>query len=77
AITSKGYATQSQVQQTADNIQFKFTQSGGYNLIRNGNPKPWKEQHWWVSGNGWWYREATDIGIQTLDTNEAHARSAT
>lgn len=36
AITSKGYATQSQVQQTAENIEFKFTQSGGYNLIRNG-----------------------------------------
>ena len=56
AITSKGYATQSQVQQTADNIQFKFTQTGGYNLIRNGNPKPWHEENWWVSDNGWWYR---------------------
>ena len=35
-ITSKGYATQSQVQQTANDITFKFSQSGGYNLIRNG-----------------------------------------
>ena len=77
AITSKGYATQSQVQQTADNIQFKFTQTGGYNLIRNGNPKPWHEENWWVSDNGWWYRNYNDLGIQTHDTNEAYAGSAT
>lgn len=78
AITSKGYATQSQVQQTAENIQFKFSQTGGYNLIRNGNPKPWHEENWWVSGNGWWYREnSNDLGIQTSDTNEAYAGCAT
>ncbi len=78
AITSKGYATQSQVQQTAESIQFKFTQTGGYNLIRNGNPKPWHEENWWVSGNGWWYREnSNDLGIQTSDTNEAYAGCAT
>lgn len=35
-ITSKGYQTSSQVQQTVDQLQIKFTQSGGYNLIRNG-----------------------------------------
>lgn len=78
AITSKGYATQSQVQQTADNIQFKFSQSGGYNLIRNGNPKPHNYRHWWVSGNANWYLgRATDIGVQTTDTNEAYAGCAT
>ena len=78
AITSKGYATQSQVQQTADNIQFKFTQTGGYNLIRNGNPKPHNYRHWWVSGNANWYLgRATDIGVQTTDTNEAYAGCAT
>lgn len=78
AITSKGYATQSQVQQTADNIQFKFTQTGGYNLIRNGNPKPNNYSHWWVSGNANWYLgSTTDIGVQTIDTNEAYAGSAT
>ena len=78
AITSKGYATQSQVQQTADNIQFKFTQTGGYNLIRNGNPKPHNYRHWWVSGNANWYLgRATDIGVQTIDTNEAYAGCAT
>lgn len=77
AITSKGYATQSQVQQTADNIQFKFTQTGGYNLIRNGNPKPNNYSHWWVSGNANWFLGSADIGVQTLDTNEAYAGSAT
>ena len=78
AITSKGYATQSQVQQTADNIQFKFTQSGGYNLVRNGNPKPHNYRNWWVSGNANWYSgRAADIGVQTTDTNEAYAGSAT
>ncbi len=34
-ITSKGYQTSSQVQQTVDGLQIKFSQSGGYNLIRN------------------------------------------
>lgn len=78
AITSKGYATQSQVQQTADNIQFKFTQTGGYNLVRNGNPKPNNYSHWWVSGNANWYLgNQYDIGIQTTSANEAYAGSAT
>ena len=77
AITSKGYATSSQVQQTANDITFKFSQSGGYNFVRNGNPKPWHEENWWTSGNGWWYRGASDLGVQTHDTNEAYAGCAT
>ena len=36
AITSKGYATSAQLQQTATDFTYKFSQSGGYNLIRNG-----------------------------------------
>lgn len=76
-IESKKYATQSQVQQTENNITYKFTQSGGYNLIRNGNPKPNNYRHWWISSNGNWYlNRATDIGIQTTSTNEAYAGSA-
>jgi hypothetical protein len=35
-ITSKGYQTSSQVQQTVNNLEIKFGESGGYNLIRNG-----------------------------------------
>lgn len=78
AITSKGYATQSQVQQTAENIEFKFTQTGGYNLIRNGNPKPNNYRHWWVSDNANWHLgRVTDIGVQTIDTNEAFASTTT
>ena len=72
-INNKNFATKSEVQQTADNITYKFSQSGGYNLVRNGNPKPWHEQYWWVTQNGWWYREASNLGIQTADTNEAYA----
>lgn len=39
AITSKGYQTSSQVQQTVDKLEVKFEQSGGYNLIRNSLAK--------------------------------------
>ena len=73
-INNKNFATKSEVQQTANDVQFKFSQTGGYNLIRNGNPKPWHEENWWVSANGWWYRDnPNNIGIQTYDTNEAYA----
>ena len=34
-ITNKGYATTSQVSQTATDLTAKFTSSGGYNLLRN------------------------------------------
>ena len=36
AITSKGYATTSQLTQTTDNLTAKFSSSGGYNLLHNG-----------------------------------------
>ena len=58
AITSKKYATQSQVQQTAENIEFKFTQSGGYNLIRNGGfengTKYWSRNGNFTDGKDVW-----------------------
>ena len=38
-ITSKGYQTASQVQQTVNGLQVKVSNSGGYNLIYNGNFK--------------------------------------
>ena len=37
AITSKGYQTASQVQQTVNGLQIKIQESGGYNLIYNGD----------------------------------------
>lgn len=49
-ITSKGYQTASQVQQTVNNLQIKFTESGGYNLLRNG--KAALNTNFWVSNGG-------------------------
>lgn len=34
-VSSKGYQSQSQVQQTVNSLQAKFTSSGGYNLLLN------------------------------------------
>lgn len=45
AITTKGYTTQSQLQQTVNDFQFKFSQSGGYNFVHNGNAKN-GQAHW-------------------------------
>ena len=44
-ITSKGYQTASQVQQTVNQLEVKFSSSGGYNLIYNGNFERGLE-HW-------------------------------
>ena len=49
-ITSKGYQTSSQVQQTVDNLQIKFTESGGYNLLKNG--KATLNTSFWASNGG-------------------------
>ena len=38
-VTSKGYQTSSQVQQTVDKLEIKFTQSGGENKVLNGQFK--------------------------------------
>ena len=35
-ITNKGYATTSQVNQTATDLTAKFSSAGGYNMVRNG-----------------------------------------
>lgn len=49
-ITSKGYQTASQVQQTVNGLQVKFQESGGYNLIYNGNFKK-DLNNWNISGD--------------------------
>ena len=55
-IDNKGYQTSSQVQQTVDSLQFKFSQSGGYNLIRNSafknGLKYWTAIRWDGSAGG-------------------------
>ena len=49
-ITSKGYQTESQVQQTVNGLEIKFQESGGYNLIYNGNFKK-DLNNWNISGD--------------------------
>jgi hypothetical protein len=77
AITTKGYATTAQVQQTAENVQFKFSQSGGYNLIRNGYPKPYHTEQWWIENtsgsNGWWFQDYGELGLANSGYNECYA----
>lgn len=43
-ITSKGYQTESQVQQTVNTVKFSFQESGGYNLLKNSKWDAKKEQ---------------------------------
>ena len=64
-ITSKGYQTSSQVQQTVDALQMKFEQSGGYNLLKNSAFKN--------GANGWsilrWDTQAggnNGIGVRNI-----------
>ena len=64
-ITSKGYQTSSQVQQTVDALQMKFEQSGGYNLLKNSAFKN--------GANGWsalrWDSQAggnSGIGVRNI-----------
>lgn len=78
-ITSQGYATTSQVQQTANDVTFKFTQSGGYNFVRNGNAKNgqahWNayylpEASWGVRNDDWTgYEPAIQISAPDGATN--------
>ena len=49
-ITSKGYQTASQVQQTVNGLQVKVQESGGYNLIYNGNFKK-DLNNWNIAGD--------------------------
>ena len=62
-ITSKGYQTSSQVQQTVDALQIKFSQSGGHNLLRNG--KASLNTNYWASNHGGGISRATDAVYKT------------
>ena len=50
-VDKKGYATTSQVQQTVNGLEVKVQQSGGYNLLYNGNFKRAFEK-WNLSASG-------------------------
>lgn len=67
AITSKGYQTSSQVQQTVNGLQVKVSQSGGYNLIKNSTG---------ASGNTrGWTHTGTTLGVSTNDTIGSNCRT--
>ena len=76
-ITSKGYQTASQVQQTVDNLQLKFTQSGGYNLLKNSAFANNSFDKWWTWGpvtrwtNLTYYKEEGDMYIANSSTTDA------
>lgn len=63
-ITSKGYQTASQVQQTVNNLQLKFTQSGGYNLFSNSGFK--KGTSYWSTHT---HNSPTGGSIETLTSS--------
>lgn len=78
-ITSKGYATSSQVQQTADNLTATFKSSGGCNLFRNSGFKCYEDKfkHWYgwnhqglvTSGNYEINRASDDWGFPSWVTD--------
>lgn len=50
AASSNHYASNSDIIQTANDLTVKFTESGGYNLLRNGHAD--KGTDYWVSNDG-------------------------
>lgn len=67
AITSKGYQTASQVQQTVDGLEIKVSQSGGYNLIPNSTGASWNT-------NGWTH-DGVSMGVGSSDTIGSNCRT--
>ena len=58
-ITSKGYATTSEVSQTATDLTAKFSSSGGYNLIENSSGLLGASMRWVNSGLSNFFTVAT------------------
>ena len=67
-VTAKGYQTQSQVQQTVNSLQAKFTSSGGYNLLRNGCAK---------NGTAYWSNNGGGISVGTAGSGNGLGEGAT
>lgn len=57
-LDGKGYATKLEVTQTVDNFSLKFSESGGYNLLYNGN---------FQNGMSFW----SNVGSNTLITDSS------
>lgn len=60
-LTSKGYATQSDVTQSSNALELKFSESGGYNLLYNGDFKDGLEM-WQRKSGSFEVRENTGFG---------------
>ena len=67
-VSSKGYQSQSQVQQTVNSLQAKFTSSGGYNLLRNGCAK---------NGTAYWSNNGGGISVGTTGSGNGLGEGAT
>lgn len=66
-ITSKGYQTASQVQQTVNGLEVKVSQSGGYNLIKNSTGAGYNTNSWIHNGSS--------LGVGYNDTIGSNCRT--
>ena len=66
-IDNKGYATSTELQQTATDFTYKFSQSGGYNFVRNGNAKNGQAywQVYYLPEASWGIRNDVWTGYET------------
>lgn len=65
-ITSKGYVTQSQVQQTVDEFQIKFEQGGAENIVLNSN---------WEGGmSSWNYHYTPTVRFENGHLNPSYGK---
>lgn len=73
-------ATSSQVEQKVDSVEFKFTQSGGYNLLRNSAFKNgytnWYYQRWDNSAGGNSYIEVVEPTFSEWTPSNRNSLSA-
>ena len=68
-INSKGYQTESQVQQTVNAFEFKFTQTGGYNIVENSTGYGNNKNGWGNTSNGTEkIYTGLDTGVKILET---------
>lgn len=68
-INSKGYQTESQVQQTVNAFELKFTQTGGYNIVENSTGYGNNKNGWGNTSNGTEkIYTGLDTGVKILET---------
>lgn len=72
-VTSKGYATETQVKQIVNGLQVKISENGGYNLLYNGD---FRRESFWVGSIKKWFlngdslsNDGKAMGIQNESAN--------